>query len=353
MSKILFRVFFTITAALVIVIFAALLGNYLQKKVVDAEEAMKASGEAAGLQLSRENLEDSPSLPISTYALDACGIDITKYSSTADVISAVNVMSIDHDCVLIPICDNDGKLLYVSSALEKLTRYSYETQSNTAFDNLTAASEAASYSRMDSCAYFIPSFSVSSPTNAAFIDNTLIDELRSIGISKVLIKIPLSDDDGYTKWIQSYVTSLDFSSDELGIAFASKYVLEPEGIKQLQLFSEYGAFTAVYFDSTGKSYDSVYESVSHDLTSMMGMFELYTITVIIEDNENAEAVYNACLDSGVENISFIGNPPTKTEASSTSDSTDKKNLNGETDKVSNPYAGYSPSSTVDDEEAAP
>lgn len=78
-SKVLFRIFFVICAALVIVILSAMLGNHLKKKIAAAEEAMKTSGEAAGLQLSREHADTVADSTGSTYGMKAGGIDLTDY----------------------------------------------------------------------------------------------------------------------------------------------------------------------------------------------------------------------------------------------------------------------------------
>ena len=49
MSKVLFRIFFVICAALVIVILSAMLGNHLKNKIAAAEEAMKAFWRSRGI----------------------------------------------------------------------------------------------------------------------------------------------------------------------------------------------------------------------------------------------------------------------------------------------------------------
>ncbi len=343
MSKVLFRIFFVICMALVIVIISALLGNYLKNKTADAEEAMKASGEAAGIQLSRENTDTTPDYPVSEFGMNACGIDLNAYAGTGDVVSAINSMT--EKQLLIPICDKNGNLIYSSPALEKLTRHGTSEQSpDSTYQKLVFSSEASVYSGIISCAVLTPSVNIESPTGAAFIDNTIIHELFDKGIKKVLIKITSSTDLKYYKWIQSYITSLDFEKDQLGIALSSNYVLEPKGIQQLQLFSEHGAFLSVYFEPSGSTYETVYENVSHTLTSMTGMFELYTFTVLIDDNSNAAAIYQSCSDAGIEYISFMGDKPDMSEHTNNTVTDSDKSAETEQEKISNPYAGSSPSS---------
>lgn len=139
-----------------------------------------------------------------------------------------------------------------------------------------------------------------------FCRQRLISELYENGADRVMLKFSAHDDENYPRWIQNYISAMEFDEDKLGIALPSDYVLEARGVQQLQLFAERGAFLCVYFDSAAGSYDTVYDSVTHKLGSMVGMFELYTVTVLVSPSDNIPAVYKACTDAGVKHISFTG-----------------------------------------------
>ena len=109
MSKVLFRIFFVICAALVIVILSAMLGNHLKNKIDAAEEAMKASGEAAGIQLSREPADTPTEITGSAYAMKAGGIDLTAYTSDGDMLSALDTLSSYYSTLIIPVCREIGR----------------------------------------------------------------------------------------------------------------------------------------------------------------------------------------------------------------------------------------------------
>lgn len=342
MSKVLFRIFFVICAALVIVILSAMLGNHLKNKIAAAEEAMKASGEAAGIQLSREPADTPTEITGSAYAMKAGGIDLTAYTSDGDMLSALDTLSSYYSTLIIPVCREDGTLIYSSPALEKISR-SEVSADNTVFDLLSSCTAAAKNKGMEVCALLTPSDGISSPSNAAFVDSALISELYENGADRVILKFSESGDENYPRWIQNYISAMDFDEDKLGIALPSDYVLEARGVQQLQLFSERGAFLCVYFDSAAGSYDTVYDSVTHKLGSMVGMFELYTVTVLVSPNNNIPAVYKACTDAGVKHISFTGYtlPDDLVKKLDTTEEATEDTAEPEQQKITNPYAGSS------------
>ena len=266
---------------------------------------MKASGEAAGLQLSREPADTPTEITGSAYAMKAGGIDLTAYTSDGDMLSALDTLSSYYSTLIIPVCREDGTLIYSSPALEKISR-SEVSADNTVFDLLSSCTAAAKNKGMEVCALLTPSDGISSPSNAAFVDSALISELYENGADRVMLKFSAHDDENYHRWIQNYISAMEFDEDKLGIALPSDYVLEARGVQQLQLFAERGAFLCVYFDSVSGSYDTVYDSVTHKLGSMVGMFELYTVTVLMSPSDNIPAVYKACTDAGVKHISFTG-----------------------------------------------
>ena len=342
MSKVLFRIFFVICAALVIVILSAMLGNHLKNKIAAAEEAMKASGEAAGLQLSREPADTPTEITGSAYAMKAGGIDLTAYTSDGDMLSALDTLSSYYSTLIIPVCREDGTLIYSSPALEKISR-SEVSADNTVFDLLSSCTAAAKNKGMEVCALLTPSDGISSPLNAAFVDSALISELYENGADRVMLKFSAHDDENYHRWIQNYISAMEFDEDKLGIALPSDYVLEARGVQQLQLFAERGAFLCVYFDSVSGSYDTVYDSVTHKLGSMVGMFELYTVTVLMSPSDNIPAVYKACTDAGVKHISFTGYtlPDDLVKKLDTTEETTEDTAEPEQQKITNPYAGSS------------
>ena len=338
MSKVLFRIFFVICAALVI----AMLGNHLKNKIDAAEEAMKASGEAAGIQLSREPADTPTEITGSAYAMKAGGIDLTAYTSDGDMLSALDTLSSYYSTLIIPVCREDGTLIYSSPALEKISR-SEVSADNTAYDRLLSCTAAAKNKGMEVCALLTPSDGISSPSNAAFVDSALISELYENGADRVMLKFSAHDDENYPRWIQNYISAMEFDEDKLGIALPSDYVLEARGVQQLQLFAERGAFLCVYFDSAAGSYDTVYDSVTHKLGSMVGMFELYTVTVLVSPSDNIPAVYKACTDAGVKHISFTGYtlPDDLVKKLDTTEEATEDTAEPEQQKITNPYAGSS------------
>lgn len=341
MSKVLFRIFFVICAALVIVILSAMLGNHLKNKIAAAEEAMKASGEAAGIQLSREPADTTAESTGSTYGMKAGGIDLTAYTSDGDMLSALDTLSSYYSTLIIPVCKEDGTLIYSSPALEKISRSEASTD-NAVYDRLLSCTAAAKNKGMEVCALLTPSDGISSPSNAAFVDSALISELYENGADRVILKFSAHDDENYPRWIQNYISAMEFDENKLGIALPSDYVLEARGVQQLQLFAERGAFLCVYFDASG-SYDMVYDSVTHKLGSMVGMFELYTVTVLVSPDDNIPAVYKACTDAGVQHISFTGYtlPDDLAKKLDTTEETTEDTAETEQQKITNPYAGSS------------
>lgn len=303
---------------------------------------MKASGEAAGLQLSREPADTVADSTGSMYGMKAGGIDLTAYTSDGDMLSALDTLSSYYSTLIIPVCREDGTLIYSSPALEKISR-SEVSADNTAYDRLLSCTAAAKNKGMEVCALLTPSDGISSPSNAAFVDSALISELYENGADRVILKFSAHDDENYHRWIQNYISAMEFDEDKLGIALPSDYVLEARGVQQLQLFAERGAFLCVYFDSAAGSYDTVYDSVTHKLGSMVGMFELYTVTVLMSPSDNIPAVYKACTDAGVKHISFTGYtlPDDLVKKLDTTEETTEDTAEPEQQKITNPYAGSS------------
>lgn len=306
---------------------------------------MKASGEAAGIQLSREPADTPTEITVSAYAMKAGGIDLTAYTSDGDMLSALDTLSSYYSTLIIPVCREDGTLIYSSPALEKISR-SEVSADNTAYDRLLSCTAAAKNKGMEVCALLTPSDGISSPSNAAFVDSALISELYENGADRVMLKFSAHDDENYPRWIQNYISAMEFDEDKLGIALPSDYVLEARGVQQLQLFAERGAFLCVYFDSAAGSYDTVYDSVTHKLGSMVGMFELYTVTVLVSPSDNIPAVYKACTDAGVKHISFTGYtlPDDLVKKLDTTEEATEDTAEPEQQKITNPYAGSSFSS---------
>lgn len=313
---------------------------------------MKTSGEAAGLQLSREPADTVADSTGSTYGMKAGGIDLTAYTSDGDMLSALDTLSSYYSTLIIPVCREDGTLIYSSPALEKISR-SEVSADNTVYDRLLSCTAAAKNKGMEVCALLTPSDGISSPSNAAFVDSALISELYENGADRVMLKFSAHDDENYHRWIQNYISAMEFDENKLGIALPSDYVLEARGVQQLQLFSERGAFLCVYFDSAAGSYDAVYDSVTHKLGSMVGMFELYTVTVLVSPGDNIPAVYKACIDAGVNHISFTGYtlPDDLVKKLDTTEETTEDAAETEQQKIENPYAGSSFSSPETETEA--
>lgn len=79
---------------------------------------------------------------------------------------------------------------------------------------------------------------------------------------------------------------------------------------------------------------------------MVGMFELYTVTVLVSPGDNIPAVYKACTDAGVNHISFTGYtlPDDLVKKLDTTEETTEDSAETEQQKIENPYAGSSFSS---------
>ena len=363
MSKIVFRIFFVICASLVITILSALLGNYLKNKIAAADEAMSESKEAAGIQLSREENPDTSESGKSTFSMRGAGILLTDYNGKDELVLAVNTLAEYYDTLLIPINGKSGVMLYNSPALNALTRQpewnyeNYSDEEDDAYSLLSSSAAAAKAKNMNICAVMSPSQHIDSPTNAAFLDSSVISELYDNGISRVMLKFspPSEDDENYSRWVQSYVNSLSVEKSDLGFAFCSDYIINASGVKQVQLLAESGAFLGVYFDTITDSYEQVYEEITHELNSMLGMFSVYKLNVLINADENTAAIYNSCKDSGISNLSFLGYVMPETLSSDTSDNDSKTNQKNKSETehnpedFTNPYASTSDNSSNSDE----
>ncbi len=353
MSKVLFRIFYVICAALVIIILSAILGNHLKNKVAAVDETMQASDEATDLQFSRETSDSYDTSAVSSLSLKACGIDITSFTEQGEMLNAVDIAASYYDTLIIPVCSDDGNLIYSSPALEKILRHEISSE-NTYYDTLVSCINEAKKVNLDICVLLTPSANITSPSNAAFIDSTVISELSDIGADRVIIKLSNSFDESYMKWVRSYISSLEFEKDKVGIAFSPDYLLDANGIRQLQLFSSKGAFICVYFEGYTGSYDSIYDNTAHTLKSMLGIFDLYTVTALIGQSDSLAAVYNACADAEIDSISFVGYTLPSDLAKKLTDtatSADEAEKQTETEQqiITNPYAGTSLSSDANTE----
>lgn len=356
LSKIVFRVFFVICAALVITILSALLGNYLKNKIAAAEEAMKESKEAAGIQLSREETLEIYEGGKSNFTMRGAGIVLTDCGGKDELVLAVNTLAEYYDTLLIPINGEDGTMLYSSPALKAVTRQPDEidglnimADENAAYSLLSSSASAAKAKNMNICAIMTPSRNIESPKNAAFIDSLVISELYDNGISRVMLKFApqTEEDESYPRWIQSYISALDAEKSELGFAFCSEYLIDASGVKQVQNLAESGAFLGVYFDTDTGSYGDIYDEITHELNSMLGMFSVYKLNVLINADENASAIYSACTDAGITSVSFIGYILPDSLSYGASDNSGENNAEAEPETehdprdFTNPYASKS------------
>ncbi len=348
MSKVLFRIFFVICAALVIVILSAMLGNYLKNKVAATDESMKSSDESTDIQLSNNTSELYDNTSVSDFSIKACGIDITAYTDDGDMLNAIDILASYYNTIIIPLCSDDGSLIYSSPSLAKIARQEI-SEENAVYDTLVSCINKSNQVNLDVCALITPSSNsnITSPSNAAFIDSTVISELTNLGVNRVIIKLPSASDDSYTKWIRSYISEIEFEENKIGIAFSPDYLLDAKGIRQLQLFSSMGAFTCIYFEGYSGNYDTIYDNVTHTLNSMLGIFDLYTVTALIGQSDNITAVYNACKDAEIGSISFteytlpsdLVKKLTDTDESVSDSSVEETET--EQQIITNPYAGSS------------
>ncbi len=311
-KKIIGRIIFVISAALIITALAALIGNYLLSKI-NALENAENDIYHAGNQVWREENEDEHS-NYSPESVFAAGIDITLYENEDELVLAINELSKYYDTLNIKVTDSDGKFVYTSPALCTLTR-TPEISENENYALLSSAITAASVVGMRVCVIMTPSDFQMQSSPAAILDATVATELSSMGVDEILL-LPGFDTQSSIEYslankLRIYLSELSGllgDTCKVGIALSADSYLNVSNAKQLQMIASCVSFLAIEFsDSETSSQTERYTEISDKLSSLRGSFSVYNMRVLLRsvDSVLLSAEYSACIDSNVNNISFI------------------------------------------------
>lgn len=325
----------------------------MKNKIAAAEESMTDLSET-------EETEIPPDEPVKQsgdavlLTMYASGLDLRDYSGKDELVLAVNTLAESYNTVMLPLVDDNGKLIYYSPALSELVRQPDISSEDEVYSLLSSAASAAKAKNINVCALLIPSIDISSANSAALIDSRLIGELAENGITRIMLKLPIPGDDGnYSRWLQNYIKSLDAGECEIGYALCSSYIADAAGAKLIQALAGSADFLGIYFDKHTGTYDEVSNDIIHELNSLIGMFSVYNINVLIDDDENTAAVYKACTDFGIQSICFTGFVLPDKLLNSESPESDESEPDNKTDtektisENTNPYASTADSSETD------
>ncbi len=363
-----FRIFFVICAALAITLITALLGNWLKVKIENAE----AESENLTMSVPEEEPEDDGGFDFTKISMSGVGINLGSFSENDALVLKLNSIDSASNTVFLTITDSAGNYYYSSPALSQTLRQPDYADSNGKFGLLTSASLAARAKNLTLCAIIEPTFGDVSPQDGAFVDSVIINELYSLGVTRVLVKIPnptdeFSDEKDYYKAVHSYASALDINGCDVGFALSSSCISSSDGVKLVQNLEDCAAFYAVYFDFSDPSLVSAEsDSVTHELNSLVGLFSVYNMHVLIEDNIYSSVVYKACVSAGVDNICFEGDIPADSSISTVVDGEGDEGDGGtesgdakaasaldeeEGSKTSNPYASRADGTSDSETEA--
>ncbi len=367
--KAVFRIFFVICAALVITLITALIGNYLKVKIANAE----AESEVFVAALPEEKTNGGDVTDFNLISMNGVGLSLGDFDDKDALVLKINSADPAADTLFLTLSGAEGEFFYSSPALSKALRQPEYEDTNGKFSLLTSAALAARAKNLTLCAVIEPTLGDAEPQEGAFVDSIIINELYELGVSRVLIKLPplsLEEFDGLEDFhtVQTYAAALNIDGCDVGFGLDSGFVSGSDGMKLIQNLEDYAAFYAVYFDfSDGADYSVEY--VTHELNSLVGLFSVYNMHVLIEDNTYSSVVYKACVSAGVDNICLEGDIPadpsgsgeaneSETGVDETVDNKPSSALDGEDEsKTSNPYAsradGTRDSETETETEAEP
>lgn len=348
-KKIMFRILFVLIAAAVITFGTILLGNYLQNKVAEAENALESTPENNDPDSEDDpygengNHYDSPTVFGATVIL-------SDYASEDEVVLAVNELSPSYDTVIIPVTTDDGVLLYQSPALCELTRMP-APEDDPDYRLFSAAASAVKAKKLRLCVMLTPNSAFSSLKNSALIDGSLISELAQNGADEILITLPddvdkISSRDA--EMLSDYIVECRDISDNacpIGVLLSSESYLDTDSAKRIQEIASAVSFLSIKFpievDSTSAS---AYRYVTRSITSLLGSFNVYNMRVILDcPPELLAPMYQACKDSDISNLCFASyvQPDAlsyREQASDTTDETLPPEESADPEANTNPYA---------------
>lgn len=366
-----FRILFVLIAAAVITFGTILLGNYLQRKVDEADASSDISDDA-DRELPADDLSSDAGDHYDSPTVFGASLKLQDYSGEDEAVLAINTLSGYYDTVLMPITDADGMLLFQSPALCELNRIP-RSADDSGFRLFSSAAAAVKVKNMRLCVSFSPNGFVSSLDDAALIDGTLISELALYGADEVLITLP--DDVGTlsaeaAEKLSKYIIDCRRISGDvcpIGVLISSEVYLDDASAKQIQQIAEAASFLAINFAvDEDETPAGTYRYVSRSITSLLGSFTVYNMRVILDGpSELLPPEYKACQDGDISNIciasyvlpdelDYRAQPSDETETETEADDFDPE-------EHSNPYASdaskyeteETAESTADDETGEP
>ena len=353
-KAVLFKIFFVICAALLIVIVSALIGNHLRAKIEKLGADTQMSENETDNTVEYVNAGAEYHAPPS---VNGAGIDIRNYSAKDEPVLAINSLDENTDTVLVKLNGEDGELLYSSAALTDEAKIP-ANDDNSEYEMILSTISAAKAKGMRVWGSFAPSFNIEKPENAAFIDSIKINELAAAGFDSIILKVPHSDSGTWDeiKWFITYLSELSTSGCDIGVSLCADFYLSTYCARQLPYIVGEGAFLCISFDGAVSSDDIGAESIRHDINSLVGIFTLYKPCVIIEDNTSAAAVYKACTSSGLNSLCFTGyklpdepqNGADNAESEPGTETTAEEDTEFKPEEHTNPYASHAPDSTDSD-----
>lgn len=355
-KAVLFKIFFVICAALLIVIISALIGNHLRAKIekLNADTLISENETDNTVEFTNSGAEYH-----APPSVNGAGIDIRNYSAKDELVLAINSLDESVDTVLVKLNGEDGELLYSSAALADEVKMP-ENEDRSEYELILSTISAAKARGMHVWGSFAPSFSIEKPENAAFVDSVKINELAASGLDSIILKVPHSESGTWDeiKWFITYLSDLSTSGCDIGVSLCADFYLSTYCARQLPYIVGEGAFLCVYFDSTFSSDENEVESIKHDINSLVGIFTLYKPCVIIEDNASAAAVYQACTSSGLNSLCLAGyklpdaspgvTDSSETELNHVTTAAEETEFNPE--EHTNPYASHAPEASGSDDD---
>lgn len=300
-----FRILFVILAAAVITFSSIILGNYLQKKV-DEAEAARATSEPAQEQItSRPRLTDSEA---AQRSVSAVGLELRNYRTEDAVVAAVNQLAEHYDTLLVDLGSSEGTLLYTSPALCDLMRIPVPEE-DSKLTLVRSALTAAKSRNLYLCAVVDTSFGLLDREVDEAVDGALFAELASFGVDEILIKNTVIDTENIpADEIADYLSGcaeITKGACALGVLFPDDAFLNFSNARDIQTIASAADFTGI--DMT--SYESIppdemYEKMTQNITSLYGSFSIYNMRVVLSTAaaELLAAQYQALLDSSITNI---------------------------------------------------
>ncbi|MGN1345588.1 MAG: hypothetical protein ACI4V1_02285 [Eubacteriales bacterium] len=308
-KKIMFRILFVILAAAVITFASILLGNYLQKKVADAEAVRHTSEPAQEQITSRPQRSESTA---SQRSLSASGLALRNCRTEDEAVAAVNTLAEHYDTILVDLYGAEGSLLYTSPALCSLLRLPAPENDET-LTLVRAALTAAKSKNLYLCAVIETSFGQLEEGTDALVDGTLFAELASFGVDEILIvgAFPDAEEEEIpAEEIVSYLTTCaerTAGSCELGMLVPDDIFLDFSNARDIQTIASAADFMGI--DMTSDEVvtpDEMYAKTSQNVTSLYGSFSIYNMRVLLStaDADLLAAQYQALMDSDITNICF-------------------------------------------------